>query len=204
MIKKLKFFAGAGMVAGTLLGATSAAIAADFSFDGNIRYHNDVVVIDFSLASDATDVRVWTDSFMSATNFDPITAVWVASGSDWLKVGEDDDNDSIAPGQTWFDSGLVFATLGAGSYRFTVTPYANFAAGEKLSDPRFVYAGETPIPLSDWTQPASHYGMGTYWRVNLSGVDTATAPVPEPETYAMFLAGLGLLGAAARRRKTQA
>jgi len=28
----------------------------------------------------------------------------------------------------------------------------------------------------------------------------ATAPVPEPETYAMFLAGLGLLGFTARRR----
>jgi uncharacterized protein YjiK len=28
-----------------------------------------------------------------------------------------------------------------------------------------------------------------------------TAPVPEPETYAMLLAGLGLVGAAARRRK---
>lgn len=27
-----------------------------------------------------------------------------------------------------------------------------------------------------------------------------TAPVPEPETYALFLAGLGLIGAAARRR----
>jgi len=29
----------------------------------------------------------------------------------------------------------------------------------------------------------------------------ATAPVPEPETYAMFLAGLGLLGFAAKRQK---
>ncbi len=27
----------------------------------------------------------------------------------------------------------------------------------------------------------------------------ATAPVPEPETYAMFLTGLGLLGLARRR-----
>lgn len=30
------------------------------------------------------------------------------------------------------------------------------------------------------------------------------APVPEPETYAMLLAGLGLLGAVARRRKLAA
>lgn len=30
-----------------------------------------------------------------------------------------------------------------------------------------------------------------------------TAPVPEPETYAMFLAGLGIMGAVARRRKKQ-
>lgn len=29
-----------------------------------------------------------------------------------------------------------------------------------------------------------------------------SAPVPEPETYAMFLAGLGLLGVAARRKKS--
>jgi hypothetical protein len=27
------------------------------------------------------------------------------------------------------------------------------------------------------------------------------APVPEPETYAMLLAGLGLMGAIAKRRK---
>jgi hypothetical protein len=32
----------------------------------------------------------------------------------------------------------------------------------------------------------------------------ATAPVPEPETYAMMLAGLGLLGFVARRRKQKA
>jgi len=30
------------------------------------------------------------------------------------------------------------------------------------------------------------------------------APVPEPETYAMMLAGLGLMGAIVRRRKRQA
>jgi hypothetical protein len=33
------------------------------------------------------------------------------------------------------------------------------------------------------------------------GVNFVTAPVPEPETYAMMLAGLGLLGLSVRRRK---
>jgi hypothetical protein len=34
-------------------------------------------------------------------------------------------------------------------------------------------------------------------------LDQQTAPIPEPETYAMLLAGLGLLGFVARRRKQQ-
>jgi hypothetical protein len=38
-----------------------------------------------------------------------------------------------------------------------------------------------------------------------TGIDNlSTAPIPEPETYAMLLAGLGLLGFAARRRQQQA
>ena len=40
-------------------------------------------------------------------------------------------------------------------------------------------------------------GFPTYWR--LEGV-MATAPVPEAKTYAMLLAGLGLIGFLARRR----
>jgi hypothetical protein len=38
----------------------------------------------------------------------------------------------------------------------------------------------------------------------LAGMQLVPAPVPEPETYAMMLAGLGLLGFASRRRKHQA
>jgi len=36
------------------------------------------------------------------------------------------------------------------------------------------------------------------------GFGSVITPVPEPESYAMFLAGLGLIGAIARRRKLQA
>jgi hypothetical protein len=44
----------------------------------------------------------------------------------------------------------------------------------------------------------STYQQGGEWRLNLS-----VAAIPEPETYAMFLAGLGMMGAVARRRKGQ-
>ena len=42
---------------------------------------------------------------------------------------------------------------------------------------------------------------GEYWHGFNVGTDAVAAPVPEPETYAMMLAGLGLLGVVARRRK---
>jgi hypothetical protein len=187
--------------------AVGSVNAADFGFSGNIANHNDVIQINFSLASAATNVAVWTDSFMSAVNFDPITSVWSQSGSDYSLVGQNDDNASIRPGQTYFDSGLTFASLAAGNYLFTIGTYANFANGSLLSQ-GFSYDGQTPISLSTWCQPASHCGMGTFYNVHLSGVDSAenntpgtpVSAVPEPETYAMLLAGLGFIGFMARRR----
>jgi hypothetical protein len=191
----------AALAAGLVFSGTAAA--ANFTFSGNIANHNDVIYVPFSLSSDALDVKVWTDSFQSAVNFDPITAVWSESGPGWNLVGQNDDNASIAPGQTYYDSGLTFASLTAGSYLFTIATYANFAVGSTLAE-GFGYAGQTPIPLATCCQPASHCGMGTFWQVNLSGVDDASvipSPIPEPETYAMLLAGFGLLGWMARRRR---
>ena len=44
-------------------------------------------------------------------------------------------------------------------------------------------------------------GPETFLIYNLGGV---TAPIPEPETYALMLAGLGVVGFVARRRKRTA
>lgn len=186
------------------LTAAVSAHAAQFDFSGNIATHKDIVQIGFSLTSNASNVKVWTDSYLNGVNFDPITAVWSQNGSDWLRIGQNDDNAGIASGQTRYDSGLTFASLTAGNYLFTIATYNNFANGMNLSQ-GFNFDSQTAIPLSQWTQPASHANMGTTYSVHLSGVDVA-APVPEPETFAMLMAGLGVLGAVARRknRKTAA
>jgi hypothetical protein len=46
-------------------------------------------------------------------------------------------------------------------------------------------------------------GKGLAWNTSAlyTTGDISVAAVPEPETYAMFLAGLGLMGAIARRRR---
>ncbi len=193
-------FKPTALLAAMLL-ATSAH-AAQFDFSGNIANHNDVVQISFSLASDATNVKVWTDSYLNGVNFDPITAVWSQAGSGWSLVEQNDDNPTIVPGLTKFDSGLTFSSLAAGNYLFTIATYNNWANGTTLAQ-GFKFDSQTPIPLAIWDQPASTVNMGTRYSVHLSGVDVA-APVPEPETYAMLLAGLGVLGWARRRQAKQA
>lgn len=52
----------------------------------------------------------------------------------------------------------------------------------------------TPIAYVQWNEVGSFEGA-VYWD------NLVYAPVPEPETYAMLLAGLGLLGFAARRKQ---
>jgi PEP-CTERM motif len=196
-----------------LAASAASANAADFHFTGNIAYNTDVIQVAFHLDNDAADVKVWTDSFKNGINFDPITALWSVGGGDATLIGENDDNDTIGPDQTYYDSGFALASLAAGNYIFTVAAYPNFAAGSMLSQ-GFGLDGSTPIPIGQWCQPAAVdcndpvlNQKGTFWSVRLSGVSDATAPpeppaVPEPETYALMLVGLGVTAWAARRRKS--
>jgi hypothetical protein len=211
------------ILAVSLMAASSMASAATFTFSGNIANHNDVIRVDFNLAADATNVRVWTDSFLATgptqtgpgTNFDPITALWNADTG--ALIAQNDDNASIATGQTYFDSGFSLASLTAGNYFFTMATYNNWANGTTGSlspvagvvySNGFNFDNQTPIAIADWNQPAnSGNARGTFWRINLDGVDGATGPqnpnaVPVPG--AVWLFGSAIAGFFGFGRRKQA
>lgn len=94
---------------------------------------------------------------------------------------------------------MTFATLAAGTYKFTITTNNNFANGTGLAQ-GFRFDSQAAIPLAPWTQPSNRGNMGSHYSEHLSGKDSAYTAVPEPETYVMLLAGLGILGAVTRHR----
>ena len=178
--------------------AAGAAQAADFTFSGQASFHNDKVVIDFSVAAGQT-VTFWTDSWQSGLNFDP--QLFVAAG-DALLASDNDGGSLVNAAAGYFDAGLVFTAPSSASYRLILNASSNDALGSRVSD-GFTYDADTPIALADWNQPGYDINKndqkGGFWRVHLSGVETAAA-VPEPAAWAFLLPGLLTLTLAARRR----
>lgn len=98
-----------------------------------------------------------------------------------------------------------------------VTAYVNGIQQFDFADGfgQALFSDPTHIAYFFRDENASHYedptGVVSYIRIYdtaLTGAEVATltapaAPVPEPESYALLLAGLGLLGFAARRRATR-
>ncbi|MFG6490181.1 DVUA0089 family protein [Roseateles sp. BYS78W] len=185
----------------TLSALPLAAQAADLSFSGQAVNHNDKIVIDFQVAAGST-VSLWTDSWQSGLNFDP--QLYVARGG--VIVDHNDDNEiaSLASaGAGYYDAGLQFTATAPGGYRLVLSAASNDARGTTLAQ-GFAYDGSTPIKLADWNQPSydvnANDQKGGFWRVNLSGVETATV-VPEPGRISLMLAGLLSIALVVRKRQ---
>lgn len=173
-----------------LLGVVAEAQAGTFNFTGSIKYHNDVVFFKFSLFQDATNVRVWTDSFRDRDNFDPIMALWTESGK---LIAENDDNSNVNPStQSYWDTGIVLSAMTAGNYVVTLACFDNFANGTDLAQ-GFSEAEKVPVLITNW------WNKGTgYYSIWFDGVDRASV-VPVPG--AVWLLGSALIALAGWRRR---
>ena len=144
------------------------------------------------------------------------------SGSE---AGHTSTQDPISSQTAWlftqfFNNGLSSSALwGTGSQatkntalQQAIWSFENENFGSSLSSLALSYkANANAAILNGWS------GIGNVRVLNLFGYDTSTrsysthkqdqlymvSAVPEPETYAMLLAGLGLMGAIVRRRKAK-
>lgn len=183
----MRAFKIAFVIAGLTAGS---AFASDFSFTGNFENNNEVQPFFFSVTKPVASVTLQTLSSDGGTNaagtvipadgFDPIITLFDAISG---RVIAYNDDGSLSG----FDS-LLQRDLGAGDYVATVTQYDNSFVGPSLSDG---FQGTSFAGL-DFHEP--------HWALDILNASSASvevpyiSPIPEPETYAMLLAGLALLG----------
>lgn len=87
----------------------------------------------------------------------------------------------------------------------------NGAVNDNLGTQNLVWSSNNPYTVRRYFNGTSvgdmsnaSFGDGTEVVGNMRIITNNVAPIPEPETYAMMLAGLGMLGFMARRRKLKA
>lgn len=129
----------------------------------------------------------FTTTFSSGTTFDVLVAL--------LTNGQ---NDTFSWSVQNFAGGVSTGT--AEKYFFAGNPHLvngiDFA-GSHIDHVDLFITNKSASPGAN----PNGDGVWTDWTFNVAMNVYGTPPVPEPETYAMLLAGLGFVGAIARRRK---
>ncbi|MDP2070721.1 FxDxF family PEP-CTERM protein [Methylotenera sp.] len=104
----------------------------------------------------------------------------------------------------------ILSTFNVRIFAENVPEGFSFSRVDLLGPDSFNWLAEDSVMPIDFTNTlsAGNYQVNFKYGINTNQVGTylggvSVAAVPEPETYAMLLAGLGLIGFAARRRKTQ-
>lgn len=102
--------------------------------------------------------------------------------------------------------GLYGPLSPASGFQFNLPPDANTLVVKNLiqtATDTYAYRISWSHLITDEEDPSGAYaGFNARWFVE-GTMSTAVAAVPEPETYAMMLAGLGMVGFAGMRRKSK-
>lgn len=142
-----------------------------------------------STASFSAGVRSFSDTLSFTLDADVSSLSFTVSTIERLGNGNNWGNVNF---QSLSISGLSVTSNGTGS-GLTWTSTGPIAAGTYSLT--FSGSGASPNGGSSWASSNS-------LRYDLAYTAVAVSPVPEPETYALMLAGLGLVAWVSRRRKT--
>jgi len=160
-----------------------------WSFDDDSRNSGTVSLSAFGLVAAGESVIL---SESSAADF---RAAWGLSAS--VKViGDNATNLSRNDEINLYDAGGVLVdrlTYGDGSFAGTIRT-------QNVSGIPSSLAALGANNVSQWQLSVAGDAAGSYLSTSGYIANPGIAPVPEPESFAMLLAGLGLLGFAARRR----
>lgn len=176
------------LIAATVLMASSAAYAgmANVSGDGSVNnpYLMGAIASSPSVLA-ATVTGMHNSIFEEFANFTIPTLSSVSGSANAYSLNLWGINVSEITGLTvevWSDSHPSGSTL-----------FASFSGNNATNVIGDLAAGQYHLDISGMLGSSAHIGQ---YSVALQAL-----PVPEPETYAMLLAGLGLLGFSVRRRK---
>lgn len=186
----------------------SAAAATRLDFDHYDPVADSEVWVSFQTIN---GVRLdWTDAALWSTDGVPFSLDSTTFKIDWPTSWERPQPVDDPSSPDWDESKTVFWMYGYRNgvevARVNSTIYT--ADGFARQDPSGVPAwGEAFTKNLNWTNldlvtwHSGAYGEGTVLKVLDASGAGITAAVPEPETYAMMLAGLGITALAARRRR---
>lgn len=118
----------------------------------------------------------------------------VTIGTGYFKIGGGGDSSWSGTG-TWVCTTCALAQTNTGGLVTFSNVALNVLAG--VNTVQFVYSAPEA--------PAGEGFANEAWSINSAAVTSSAviSAVPEPETYAMLLAGLGLIGTIARRRSAK-
>ena len=138
------------------------------------------------------------------------SALSLGSGWDLATITSMDEQNFITsligPSQNTLVEYYIGGTYASGNWgwvtneAFSFTYWGSGEPNGNQSEPYIALDGRMNVPNWGWND---YTGAGSSFIAGYV-VEQHAAPVPEPETYAMMLAGLGLLGVFAKRRKQKA
>lgn len=179
------------------------ATAADFDFSGNFVYDNDVVLLNFSVASQS-EITVFSSSWDDG-GLDPMLGIWDSTG---FNLAFQDDGENVGTtlsNDVSYDHGLwdsyFKVILDPGDYIASITQYDNFPNSSYLSDgfqhdgnPDFTYDLQFgPYPLFNGFSGDARTSDWTFHLLNVATAERSTS-VPEPATLLLLSIGLGTFG----------